>query len=47
MARSGLPGEPAAETLAQRDHITAERLAGERIVFENEHFMALVPWLAA
>jgi UDPglucose--hexose-1-phosphate uridylyltransferase len=53
-----IPDEPAAETQAQRDHlartghcllcdyIEAERLAGERIVFENEHFIALVPWWA-
>jgi UDPglucose--hexose-1-phosphate uridylyltransferase len=53
-----VPDEPAAETQAQRDHLArtgrcllcdyvdAERLAGERIVFENEHFMVLVPWWA-
>ena len=53
-----IPDEPAAETMAQRDHlartgrcllcdyITAERVAGERIVFEDEHFMAVVPWWA-
>jgi UDPglucose--hexose-1-phosphate uridylyltransferase len=53
-----VPDEPAAETLAQRDHlaqtghcllcdyIEAEQLAGDRIVFENEHFLALVPWWA-
>jgi UDPglucose--hexose-1-phosphate uridylyltransferase len=53
-----VPDEPAAETAAQRDHLArtgrcllcdyveAERRAQERIVFENEHFMALVPWWA-
>ncbi len=53
-----VPDEPAAETQAQREHlartghcllcdyIEAEQLAGERIVFENEHFVALVPWWA-
>ncbi len=53
-----VPDEPAAETVAQRDHLArtgrcllcdylqAERAAGERIVFENEHFMAIVPWWA-
>lgn len=53
-----VPDEPAAETSAQRDHLArtgrcllceylqTERAAGERIVFENEHFTALVPWWA-
>ena len=53
-----VPDEPAAETEAQRDHkdrtggcllceyLAAEQVAGERIVFENEHFTALVPWWA-
>ncbi|MFP5204655.1 MAG: UDP-glucose--hexose-1-phosphate uridylyltransferase [Acidobacteriota bacterium] len=53
-----IPDEPAAETQAQQDHLArtgrcllceylaAERAAGERIVFENEHFSALVPWWA-
>jgi UDPglucose--hexose-1-phosphate uridylyltransferase len=53
-----VPEEPAAETEAQRDHLArtgrcllceylaAERAAGERVVFENEHFTALVPWWA-
>jgi UDPglucose--hexose-1-phosphate uridylyltransferase len=53
-----VPDEPAAETQAQRDHLArtgrcllcdyveAERQAGERVVFENEHFLALVPWWA-
>ena len=53
-----VPDEPAAETLAQGEHLTrtghcllceyieAEQLAGERIVFENDQFLALVPWWA-
>jgi UDPglucose--hexose-1-phosphate uridylyltransferase len=53
-----VPDEPAAETIAQREYLThtgkcllceyanAEREAGERVVFENEHFVALVPWWA-
>jgi len=53
-----VPDEPAAETAAQHDHLAAtghcllcdyletERKAGERIVFENDHFTALVPWWA-
>jgi UDPglucose--hexose-1-phosphate uridylyltransferase len=53
-----VPDEPAAETEAQREHLArtgrcllcdylaAERAAGERVVFENEHFTALVPWWA-
>jgi UDPglucose--hexose-1-phosphate uridylyltransferase len=53
-----VPDEPAAETQAQSEHlartghcllcdyIEAEQLAGERMVFENEHFLALVPWWA-
>jgi UDPglucose--hexose-1-phosphate uridylyltransferase len=56
-----VPDEPAAETLAQRDHlartgrcllcdyVAAERLAPVdegRVVFENGHFLALVPWWA-
>jgi len=55
---SFVPDEPAAETTAQREHlartghcllcdyIEAEQLAGERIVFENDHFLAIVPWWA-
>jgi UDPglucose--hexose-1-phosphate uridylyltransferase len=51
---SFVPDEPAAETTAQREHlartghcllcdyIEAEQLAGERIVFENDHFLAIV-----
>ena len=53
-----VPDEPAAETAAQRDHLArtgrcllcdyveTERAAGERVIFENGHFMALVPWWA-
>jgi UDPglucose--hexose-1-phosphate uridylyltransferase len=57
-----VPDEPAAETVAQREHLAlsgccllceylaAEKAAGPagegRIVFENEHFSALVPWWA-
>lgn len=53
-----VPDEPAEETEAQREHLArtgrcllcdyleTERAAGERIVFENEHFTALVPWWA-
>lgn len=53
-----VPDEPAAETEAQQEHLgrtgrcllceylAAERADGERIVFENEHFIALVPWWA-
>ncbi len=53
-----VPDEPAAETAAQREHLAraghcllcdyleTERAAGERIIFENAHFTALVPWWA-
>jgi UDPglucose--hexose-1-phosphate uridylyltransferase len=53
-----VPDEPAAESAAQQAHLArsgrcllcdymeAERAADERGVFENEHFMALVPWWA-
>jgi len=53
-----VPDEPAAETVAQREHlastghcllcdyVAAEQAAAERIVFQNEHFMAVVPWWA-
>ena len=53
-----VPDEPAAETAAQREHLAstgrcllceylaAERAAGERVVFENDYFAALVPWWA-
>jgi UDPglucose--hexose-1-phosphate uridylyltransferase len=53
-----VPDEPAAETKAQREHLAltghcllcayleGERAAGARLIFENEHFAALVPWWA-
>ena len=53
-----VPDEPATETLAQQEHlartghcllcdyIEAEHAAGERVIFENDHFAALVPWWA-
>ena len=53
-----IPDEPAAETAAQRDHLVrtghcllcsyleTEQAAGQRIVFENDHFAALVPFWA-
>ena len=53
-----VPEEPAAETKAQQEHLAktgccllcdylaTEQQSGERIVFENEHFAALVPWWA-
>ena len=53
-----VPDEPARETAAQReyldkngccllcDYLGAELAAGERIVFEDESFVALVPWWA-
>jgi UDPglucose--hexose-1-phosphate uridylyltransferase len=53
-----VPDEPAAETKAQReyhdrngccllcDYVTAEHSTGERVIFENAHFVALVPWWA-
>ena len=53
-----VPDELAAETLAQCDHLArtghcllcdyleTEQLSGERIIFENEFFLALVPWWA-
>jgi UDPglucose--hexose-1-phosphate uridylyltransferase len=53
-----VPDEPAGETKAQHDYlartgrcllcdyVSAERTAGERVVFENDHFAALMPWWA-
>jgi UDPglucose--hexose-1-phosphate uridylyltransferase len=53
-----VPDEPAAEAKSQReyldrtgkcllcDYLAAELGAGERVVFENDHFIALVPWWA-
>ena len=55
---SFVPDEPAAETRAQREHLAltghcllceylvAEQAADHRIVFENDHFAALVPFWA-
>jgi UDPglucose--hexose-1-phosphate uridylyltransferase len=55
---SFIPDEPAAEIAAQRQHLArtgccllcdylaAEEAANERIIFQNEHFTALVPWWA-
>ena len=53
-----VPDEPAAETVAQKEHLAktgrcllcdylaAEKAAGERVVLENDHFAVLVPWWA-
>jgi UDPglucose--hexose-1-phosphate uridylyltransferase len=57
-----VPDEPAAEVVAQRQHLAqtghcllcdylaaeeaAQKSESARIVFQNEHFMALVPWWA-
>jgi UDPglucose--hexose-1-phosphate uridylyltransferase len=53
-----VPDEPAAETAAQSEHlaktghcllcdyVAAEDAAGERVIFANEHFMAVVPYWA-
>jgi UDPglucose--hexose-1-phosphate uridylyltransferase len=55
---SFIPDEPAAETRAQREHLSltgrcllceyaaAEEAAAERVFFANDHFVALVPWWA-
>ena len=57
-ATSHIPDEPALETEAQQAHLAehgacllceylaAEREAGERIIVENSHFTAVVPWWA-
>jgi UDPglucose--hexose-1-phosphate uridylyltransferase len=57
-ATSHIPDEPAIETEAQQaylaeegtcllcDYLAAERASGERVIVENEHFTALVPWWA-
>jgi UDPglucose--hexose-1-phosphate uridylyltransferase len=57
-ATSHIPDEPALETEAQQtyldehgscllcDYLAAERASGERIIVENEHFTAVVPWWA-
>ena len=53
-----VPDEPAAETAAQREHLDRtghcllceylgqERAGQNRVIFENDHFTALVPWWA-
>ncbi|MGA8088396.1 MAG: UDP-glucose--hexose-1-phosphate uridylyltransferase [Terracidiphilus sp.] len=53
-----VPDEPAAESVAQREHlvksgrcllcdtVAAEKAAGERLVLENDYFAVLVPWWA-
>ncbi|MDE3199397.1 MAG: UDP-glucose--hexose-1-phosphate uridylyltransferase [Acidobacteriota bacterium] len=53
-----VPDEAAIETQAQREHLAktghcllceylkTEQAAGERIIFENDHFAAVVPWWA-
>jgi UDPglucose--hexose-1-phosphate uridylyltransferase len=57
-ATSHIPDEPAIETEAQQaylaehgscllcDYLAAERASGDRIIVENDHFAALVPWWA-
>ena len=57
-ATSFVPDEVATETAAQRahrartgrcllcDYVETERTAGRRVIFENRHFVALVPWWA-
>lgn len=57
-ATSSLPNEPGKEALAQREYLEShrtcllcaylqqERSRGERVVFENSHFSALVPFWA-
>jgi len=57
-ATSHIPDEPAIETEAQQaylaehgscllcDYLAAERASGDRVIVENEHFTAVVPWWA-
>jgi len=57
-ATSHIPDEPAIETEAQQaylaekgscllcDYLAAERTSGDRVIVENEHFTAVVPWWA-
>jgi len=57
-ATSHIPDEPALETEAQQaylaehgscllcDYLAAERASGDRVIVENEHFTAVVPWWA-
>jgi UDPglucose--hexose-1-phosphate uridylyltransferase len=57
-ATSHIPDEPALETEAQQayvaekgscllcDYLAAERASGDRVIAENDHFTAIVPWWA-
>jgi UDPglucose--hexose-1-phosphate uridylyltransferase len=57
-ATSHIPDEPAIETEAQQayraehgscllcDYLAAERASGDRVIVENNHFTAVVPWWA-
>ena len=57
-ATSHIPDEPAIETEAQQaylaehgscllcDYLAAERASGDRVIVENDHFTAVVPWWA-
>jgi UDPglucose--hexose-1-phosphate uridylyltransferase len=57
-ATSHIPDEPAIETDAQQaylaehgscllcDYLAAERASGDRVIVENDHFTAVVPWWA-
>jgi UDPglucose--hexose-1-phosphate uridylyltransferase len=57
-ATSHIPDEPALETEAQQaylaehgscllcDYLAAERVSSERVIVENQHFTAVVPWWA-
>jgi UDPglucose--hexose-1-phosphate uridylyltransferase len=57
-ATSHVPDEPALETDAQKayltqhgscllcDYLATERAAGDRVIVENDHFTAVVPWWA-
>jgi len=57
-ATSHIPDEPAIETEAQQayltghgrcllcDYLATERASGDRVIVENDHFTALVPWWA-
>ena len=57
-ATSHIPDEPAIEMEAQQayleehgscllcDYLAAERASGDRVIVENDHFTAVVPWWA-
>jgi len=57
-ATSHIPDEPARESEAQQaylaekgscllcDYLAAERASGDRVIVENDHFTAIVPWWA-